>query len=102
MATPSLNDYLPLAYKVARRYRRLALRAGLEIEDLVQEALLKLHQRAGDYDPARGGAFSTFAWTVMRGHLWNLLDRARLPAHTGYGKEEEEPFAAGATPEPGE
>src|SRR5262245_31343776 len=100
MSTPSLNECLSLAYKVARRYRQLAFRAGLEVEDLVQEAMLKLHQRAADYDPSRG-AFSTFAWTVMRGHLWNLLDRT--PPRDRSGHDAEEDVLAGLTePERGE
>jgi RNA polymerase sigma factor (sigma-70 family) len=102
MPTPSLHDCLPLAYKVARRYRRLALRAGLEVEDLVQEALLKLHQRAAEYDPSRGGAFTTFAWTVMRGHLWNLLDRAHPLPRSGHGEQEEDLLAGVSAPEASE
>jgi RNA polymerase sigma factor (sigma-70 family) len=101
MSTPSLNECLSLAYKVARRYRQLAFRAGLEVEDLVQEALLKLHQRAADYDPSRG-AFSTFAWTVMRGHLWNLLDRTPPRDISGQNAEEGDVLAGVTEPEPGE
>ena len=56
---------LPLAHRVAARYRR-----GTEpLDDLVQVAVVGLVKAIDRYDPARGCALSTYAVPTMLGEL---------------------------------
>lgn len=77
-----IEQNLKLAYSVAKRYRV----AGVELEDLVQEATFGMAKAANVYDPARG-AFSTVATMYIRQHLLRtidgLKDGIRLPADVG-------------------
>jgi RNA polymerase sigma-B factor len=57
--------YLPLARRLALRYRRSAQ----PIEDLVQVASLGLVEAVDRWDPDRGHAFSTFAVPTVLGAL---------------------------------
>ena len=43
---------------------------GIDYADLVQEGRIGLWLAIVHYDPARGYAFSTYAWTVIRYRLW--------------------------------
>ena len=43
---------------------------GIDYADLVQEGRIGLWLAIMHYDPARGYAFSTYAWTVIRYRLW--------------------------------
>jgi RNA polymerase sigma factor (sigma-70 family) len=43
---------------------------GIDYADLVQEGRIGLWIAIIHYDPARGYAFSTYAWTVIRYRLW--------------------------------
>ncbi|MGD0611587.1 MAG: sigma-70 family RNA polymerase sigma factor [Anaerolineales bacterium] len=43
---------------------------GIDYADLVQEGRIGLWLAILHYDPARGYAFSTYAWTVIRYRLW--------------------------------
>jgi len=44
---------------------------GIEYADLVQEGRIGLWQAIVHYDPARGYAFSTYAWAAIRHQLWH-------------------------------
>jgi RNA polymerase sigma factor (sigma-70 family) len=43
---------------------------GIDYADLVQEGRIGLWLAIMHYDPARGYAFSTYAWTAIRYRLW--------------------------------
>ena len=43
---------------------------GVDYADLVQEGRIGLWLAIMHYDPARGYAFSTYAWTAIRYRLW--------------------------------
>jgi RNA polymerase sigma factor (sigma-70 family) len=43
---------------------------GIDYADLLQEGRIGLWLAIMHYDPARGYAFSTYAWTVIRYRLW--------------------------------
>lgn len=60
-----VERYLPLAEKVARRYRR----STEPLDDLVQVARIGLLKAATRWDPARGLVFSTYAVPTMMGEL---------------------------------
>ena len=81
--------HVRLAFRVANRFRRRAVAAGLEVEDLAGHALLALVKKARRYTPERG-APSTFAAMTMRYAIISLLKHHRplngLPADAG-GRE---------------
>jgi RNA polymerase sigma-B factor len=68
-----VERYLPLADKLARRYRR----TSEPLDDLLQVARLGLVKAARRWDPARGNAFSTFVVPTILGELRrHFRDRA--------------------------
>jgi len=72
-STIRVEDHLPLAYSVARRYRLQGHIKGLELEDLRQVAALGLIKAARRFQPARGARFGTFATLVMRQVIHDYL-----------------------------
>jgi RNA polymerase sigma-B factor len=64
-----IEQYLPLADKVARRFTH----TSEPFEDLVQVARIGLMKAADRWDPARGIAFSSFAVPTMTGELCRYL-----------------------------
>jgi len=64
-----VQAYLPLAALLAARYGR---RKGSH-EDLQQAANMALVGAIDRFDPGRGSAFSTFAWTTIAGELKHYL-----------------------------
>ena len=60
-----VERFLPLATRLAQRYRRSAE----PLEDLVQVASLGLLKAIDRFDPARGTAFSSFAVPTIAGEL---------------------------------
>ena len=45
--------------------------------DLLQEGRIGLWQAVMHFDPARGVAFSTYAWVVIERHIWRAVARSR-------------------------
>jgi RNA polymerase sigma factor (sigma-70 family) len=66
-------DHLRLAAKVALRYKRIGELAGLEWDDLVQEARIGLLQAARNFDPGRRVQFSTLAYRMIRYRLLRVM-----------------------------
>ena len=50
--------------------------AGIEYEDLIQEGRIALWQSILHFDPGRGYAFSTYAWSAIRHQVWHCLGYA--------------------------
>jgi RNA polymerase sigma factor (sigma-70 family) len=46
---------------------------GIEYEELVQEGRIALWQSILHFDPGRGYAFSTYAWSAIRHQVWHCL-----------------------------
>lgn len=68
--SPALRDaalrrYLPLAHKLAARYRH----AGEPIEDLEQVAAIGLLKAIDRFDPRRGNAFTSYAVPTILGEV---------------------------------
>jgi RNA polymerase sigma factor (sigma-70 family) len=46
---------------------------GYQPEDITQEAMTAFWQACLNYNPEKGAKFSTFVWTYLRNHLYNLV-----------------------------
>jgi RNA polymerase sigma factor (sigma-70 family) len=72
---PRPEDHLGLARLAANEFRGAAHALGLEVEDLVNEAVLGLMRAAGRYDPGQGVQWSTFAYRCARNAVITALHR---------------------------
>ena len=78
-----INPLLPMVRQIARYCeRRWNLPAGLEHDDLVDEAVLALLLASRRYDPTRGCSFKTFGSYAAKGAMldqlrkrWTTLNR---------------------------
>ena len=70
-----LHDHEGLIHAVLQRQ----CRSGAPYADLLQEGRIALWHAILHYDPARGVAFSTYAWQVLRRRIWRVVARAQRP-----------------------
>ena len=49
-----------------------------EVEDIAQEVFLKVFRAIGNFDPSRA-KFTTWVYTFVRNHCYDVLKRRRLP-----------------------
>jgi len=49
-----------------------------EVEDIAQDVFLKVFRALGSFDPARA-KFTTWVYTFVRNHCYDVLKRRRLP-----------------------
>jgi RNA polymerase sigma-B factor len=80
-----VERYLPLARKLAARYRG---RAGEPFDDLLQVASLGLLHAIDRFDPDRGTAFSSFAVPTILGQLKRYFRDAGWSVHVPRGAQE--------------
>jgi len=80
-----VEHYLPLARKLAARYRGLA---GEPFDDLLQVASLGLLNALDRFDPGRGTAFSSFAVPTILGELKRHFRDTGWSAHVPRGAQE--------------
>ena len=63
---------------IATLYRFLGPRYRSEYEDLAQEIFLKLFRSIDRFDPDRGVKFTTWTFTFVRNHCFDVLKKRRL------------------------
>jgi RNA polymerase sigma-B factor len=80
-----VERYLPLARKLAGRYRG---QAGEPFDDLLQVASLGLLNAIDRFDPDRGTAFASFAVPTILGQLKRYFRDAGWSAHVPRGVQE--------------
>ena len=72
-----IEMHRPAIHANVRRYLRG--RKIEEVEDCVQDILLKIVAHIGDFDVDRGVKFSTWIFTFVRNHCFDQLKRKRHP-----------------------
>jgi RNA polymerase sigma-70 factor (ECF subfamily) len=63
---------------IATIYRFLGTGYRREVEDLAQEVFLKVFRALGRFDPSRA-KFTTWVYTFVRNHCYDVLKRRRIP-----------------------
>jgi DNA-directed RNA polymerase specialized sigma24 family protein len=72
-----------------------------ELEDVVQEVLLRVWQKADTFDPARGGCSASWVWTITRHLLYDRAGKHRV-ATTPLAPHHEPALPMVADDDPGE
>lgn len=80
-----VREFMPLARKLAARYRGAA---GEPFEDLLQVASLGLVKAIDRFDPGRGTAFTSFAVPTILGELKRYFRDSGWSAHVPRGVKE--------------
>ena len=70
-----VNDYQPLVATMVKHLAQSSRRAGVELEDLLQEANTALVELAREYAPDRGVPFGSYLKQKLKWHLANFLLR---------------------------
>lgn len=68
-----VSKYNPMLHMFVNR----TFVSGYEKEDLLQEALMVLHQASVDFDKSRGAKFSTYLYVRLRNHMANLIKTSK-------------------------
>lgn len=63
---------------IATIYRFLGSRFRSEVEDIAQDIFLKVFRSIERFDPDRGVKFSTWVYTFVRNHCFDIIKRKRL------------------------
>ena len=63
---------------LATIYRFLGSRFRADLEDIAQDIFLKVFRSIHRFDPARGVKFTTWVYTFVRNHCFDVLKKRRL------------------------
>ncbi|MCB9868274.1 MAG: sigma-70 family RNA polymerase sigma factor [Planctomycetes bacterium] len=88
---------------LATIFRFLGPRYRGDYEDIAQDVFLKLFRSIERFDPARGVKFTTWAFTFVRNHCFDILKRRRLPTASLTTADDDRPWELQdpSTPGPG-
>lgn len=75
---------------LATIYRFLGTGWRREVEDIAQEVFLKVFRALPTFDPARA-KFTTWVYTFVRNHCYDVLKRRRLPTSSIHATGDDEP-----------
>jgi RNA polymerase sigma-70 factor (ECF subfamily) len=75
---------------IATIFRFLGTGYRREVEDLAQEVFLKVFRAIGKFDPARA-KFTTWVYTFVRNHCYDVLKRRRISTTSMHGGSDELP-----------
>lgn len=64
---------------IATIFRFLGPGFRQDVEDLAQDVFVKLFRSLDRFDPARGVKFTTWVYTFVRNHCFDVLKKRRLP-----------------------
>jgi RNA polymerase sigma-70 factor (ECF subfamily) len=67
---------------LATIHRFLGRRYAAEVEDIAQEVFLKVFRSLHRFEPERGVKFSTWAYTFVRNHCFDVLKKRTLKTST--------------------
>lgn len=59
-------------------FRLVGGRFASDVEDIAQEIFLKVFRSIGSFDPLRGVKFSTWVYTFVKNHCFDVLKKRRL------------------------
>lgn len=68
------KKYEPIAVAMAKKYSGIGKKYGLEIEDLIQEALIGLDTAMKSFDTKNNALFYTFAIITMKNKILNCIN----------------------------
>jgi len=74
---------------IATIYRFLGSRFQSEVEDIAQEIFLKIFRSIERFDPERGVKFTTWIYTFVRNHCFDVLKKRRLKTTSLSPRDEE-------------
>ncbi|MDP6423953.1 MAG: sigma-70 family RNA polymerase sigma factor [Planctomycetota bacterium] len=74
---------------LATVHRFVGRRFAEDIEDIAQEVFLKIFKAIDRFDPDRGVKFTTWAFTFVKNHCFDVLKKRRLPTFSLGGEEDE-------------
>ena len=63
---------------IATIYRFLGNRYAQDVEDIAQDVFLKIFRALDRFDPKRGVKFSTWIYTFVRNHCFDILKKRRI------------------------
>jgi RNA polymerase sigma-70 factor (ECF subfamily) len=67
---------------LATIYRFLGSRFRADLEDIAQDIFLKVFRSIHRFDPARGVKFTTWVYTFVRNHCFDVLKKRRINANS--------------------
>ena len=75
---------------IATIFRFLGAGWRREVEDIAQEVFLKVFRALATFDPSRA-KFTTWVYTFVRNHCYDVLKRRRLPTTSLHATSPDEP-----------
>ena len=82
------RDIVEMLHKpvLATIHRFLGRRFLTEVEDIAQEVFLKIFRTLDRFDPGRGVKFTTWVFTFVRNHCFDILKKKRILTASLHGE----------------